>query len=67
MSQKLKPCPFCGKDEAEVIYDSEYWECGEVEYSVCCGNCGATGKSCNCEFDAINAWNTRKYIEKLED
>ena len=50
MSDKLKPCPFCG-GEARLI--------GHYPYSITCCNCRATTVICNTPDDAIDAWNRR--------
>ena len=50
MSDKLKPCPFCG-GEARLI--------GHSPYSITCCKCRATTVICNTPDDAIDAWNRR--------
>ena len=50
MSDKLKPCPFCGKLHHEV---SDY----KPVYRVECTFCGAKTGNCNSEQEAIKAWN----------
>lgn len=50
MSDKLKPCPFCG-GEARLI--------GHSPYSITCCNCRTTTVICNTPDDAIDAWNNR--------
>lgn len=50
MSDKLKPCPFCGA-EARLV--------GHYPYSITCCNCRATTVICNTPDDAIDAWNNR--------
>ena len=52
MSDKLKPCPFCGKLHHEV---SDY----KPVYRVECTFCGAKTGNCNSEQEAIDAWNSR--------
>ena len=70
MTDKLKPCPFCG-GEAEVydyeskhdIYDpdtlgyvdTEYY----TKYGVGCVLCGCIVADRNSETEAIEAWNRR--------
>lgn len=63
---KLLPCPFCG-GEAEVETGSVFmWE-----HIIVCKNCGASSKMMNgiapsqAREKAINAWNTRKPVERL--
>lgn len=60
MSEKLKPCPFCGSGGKRLrIWASK--EC--VSAFVCCRNCGAIGpgfpESRKTEDEAIDAWNRR--------
>lgn len=50
MSEKLKPCPFCGSDNVEQ------WETVPTCY---CNKCGATA------YDR-KAWNTRYHEDELE-
>jgi Lar family restriction alleviation protein len=52
MSETLKPCPFCGKEEQE---DHETDE-GHV---VRCGWCGALGPWSGMLGEAIDLWNDR--------
>jgi Lar family restriction alleviation protein len=52
----LKPCPFCGQEETEIIND-------ERRLAVRCGYCGATGEECSTEKQAIEAWNKRVETE----
>lgn len=53
MQSELKPCPFCGRDTAEVV--------GEVGFLVWCGDndCGTAGPIASTEAQAIAAWNSR--------
>ena len=57
MTEKLKPCPFCG-GEARINIFAHGWN----GYSVSCSNiykCRATQEKFNTEKEAIEAWNTR--------
>ena len=56
MSNKLKPCPFCGGD-AEITkwHEGYFVECKEQR-------CGGTIGAYKTEEKAIEAWNTR--VEK---
>ena len=59
MTEKLKPCPFCGeKDEVWVIQrmDGPYW--------VQCPDCGGSGSREATEEEAVIAWNRRAYEVK---
>lgn len=64
MSEKLKPCPFCGgKARLEAIdFDDDYpTNLSEVIWWVMCTKCGAHTDeySTPTEAEAIAAWNTR--------
>lgn len=50
MSDKLKPCPFCG-GEARLI--------GHFPYTITCCKCRATTVFYNTPEKAIDAWNNR--------
>lgn len=58
MSEKLKPCPFCGGDA--VFNGESYHFGGQVE----CQNsdCEVIGPFRDAEHDAVVAWNTRAPI-----
>lgn len=49
MSEKLKPCPFCGSKEINVF--AQFAECQQ---------CGAKTRWVSYPRAAIEAWNTRK-------
>lgn len=59
----LKPCPFCGSKDVEMVTEIEEWECGDEtdwqEWSyVRCNNCdGQLGKYFGDE-QASEAWNS---------
>lgn len=52
MSDKLKPCPFCG---GEAIIDG----CDDTLWSVICEKCNASINYNETKQDAIIAWNRR--------
>ena len=60
MSNKLKPCPFCGDSD---IHESNIKEVhpafGISGYAVWCWHCGAYGGSRNSPNLAVKAWNRR--------
>lgn len=59
---QILPCPFCGCTNALVAPTSSR---EPVHYTVICtpewglGACGASGKWCDTEDEAIDAWNRR--------
>ena len=59
MTDKLKPCPFCG-GEAELI---KGW-C-ELDNYVMCLSCRIRTKPMNTKESAIKKWNTRKPMDKI--
>lgn len=70
MTDKLKPCPFCGSEKLIITDCVELEECDNFEkcecvrrYTVCCdfrqGGCGATSGFRLNEEEAIEAWNRR--------
>ena len=70
MTDKLKPCPFCGGEKliitscVELEEGNNFAECGCMpNYTVCCdykqGGCGATSGYRPNKEEAIEAWNIR--------
>lgn len=57
IKNKIKSCPFCGKDEGEDSYDEER------NRVIHCMNCGADGPWAEQLSDAIELWNERKTEE----
>lgn len=56
---KLKPCPFCGSEEIEIIGVGRDWE-----YTVKCNSCNAGTDYFINKKEAKEAWNRRAYEEK---
>ena len=58
--EKLKPCPFCGEEDQEVLeaYDGS----GKGDWLVTCGTCRADGPVVigKSNFQAIKLWNKRE-------
>ena len=50
MTEKIKPCPYCGYEQADKLTESG------KEYFVYC-QCGARGSTARCGDDAILLWN----------
>lgn len=58
--EQLKPCPFCGQDDAlEILPDDSVSDFNHVE----CWHCGGRGPSASLEEDAIRAWNNDKRVK----
>jgi len=66
MSDKLKPCPFCGGTNLD--YDYADLSCPEeIATFVICRKCGSFSSGSNSgNFGAMEAWNTRPLEDKLE-
>ena len=60
MSEKLKPCPFCGGEAMER--EATYYH--NTRYYIQCTKCGAGSAFSLSEQGAIDAWNTRAYEQK---
>lgn len=60
MSEKLKPCPFCG-GEAEMQPWKYNWKLDGFIYDIVCLHCGCSFKASYCETkeEAIAKWNAR--------
>ena len=54
MTEKLKPCPFCGENEQEVDMNIDY------DWYVRCQYCGACAGFSGKKDYAIADWNRRK-------
>lgn len=63
MTEKLKPCPFCGGDAKAVPSSFVFGE--EREWIVLCAKCCAKTLRFRSESAAIEAWN-RRAIDKAE-
>ena len=53
MADNIKPCPFCGSDDTEVVDMPPYWW-------IACRKCDAGGPMKGRKAPAIAAWNQRK-------
>jgi len=70
MTNKLKPCPFCGNTEDDASLgqgssESMFLSEQHIMYHVEC-ECDAKGEPCETWEGAINAWNTRPIEDALE-
>jgi Lar family restriction alleviation protein len=59
--EKPKPCPFCGSDDIDTIFDA-----GWRKHSVFCPKCWGSISGQNNKEYAIKAWNTRTPPEEGE-
>ena len=61
MTEELKPCPFCGRNEPEIIEYRPDLSTPVIWYKIKCTNsdCEATNGYFNTRKDAILAWNKR--------
>ncbi|MBR1437353.1 MAG: Lar family restriction alleviation protein [Synergistaceae bacterium] len=55
MSNKFKPCPFCGCDDIGIWYDDEDFN----GYQVYCESCGYMSIHYDTPEEAREAWNRR--------
>ena len=53
--EELKPCPFCGDTDIEIIEPSECYD----EFEVQCQECGARSEWENSKEKAVANWNRR--------
>lgn len=67
MKEKLKPCPFCGCDNAGAQWHHGYWSitCGYMSSVYPNDNCYQDWGEFDTEQDAIEAWN-RRPLEKSQ-
>ena len=56
MTEKLKPCPLCGRDYLNIRKKES---CSETIYVVYCESCGSMADSYDTPKEAIEAWNMR--------
>ena len=62
MTDKLKPCPFCGNPN--LLVDKGILENDELgNYFVCCNKCHVTGPAGYTAQEAVEAWNRRVNAE----
>lgn len=54
MTEKLKPCPFCGSVDVSILMQS----------LISCRQCEAEGPPSDTEEEAIAAWNRREHLER---
>ena len=57
---KLKPCPFCGGNDAELVAGDYHG----LSHGALCLRCGASVNSDESERKAIRNWNMRKQPTK---
>lgn len=67
MSEKLKPCPFCGGEASIYKFDKGYFVAEVADtarklnfnFFVGCNNCKTAGYPYKTKRQAIEAWNRR--------
>ena len=62
MQEKLKPCPFCGSENIEIVR-SPITE----RFIAACNSCAASSRYFNDEDEAIDGWNRRAEESKQYD
>jgi len=65
MTEKLKPCPFCGGTKTATVATDIFDEWSDSV--VKCSSCGAKGPPCSVWPKAEEMWNARKTEEKGGD
>lgn len=58
MSEKLKPCPFCGSEDLNVYSYQNYYSL-PYRWEVACTQCEGRGPVKNTKKQAIDAWDKR--------
>ena len=64
MSEKVRPCPFCGEKIQMCVANRYYFASSFASSFVRCGNCYCRGPMEPTEQRAIQAWNHR-YTKRL--
>lgn len=65
MTEKLKPCPFCGR--IDTLHFDRYQSGGGWWGYIECTECIMTGPVGKQKRDAVEAWNRRMWVEDGED
>lgn len=61
MENKLKSCPFCGRDNTGLTIEESYDEFNENKtYYIRCQRCGVTGRENRDKEFVVQKWNIRK-------
>lgn len=63
MTDRLKPCPFCGGEVKMITQKHREYP---STYYVYCKHCRCKSIETQCRMDVIEAWNTRKPIDRIE-
>ena len=71
MTIELKPCPFCGGKEIEIVDNSDLVT-GEKDWIICCKNCEsafiASNDAMPCSrSELIARWNSRTRTERPKE
>lgn len=67
MSDKIKPCPFCGGDDIITSDNVEVWGQESDQVYARCNKCGANGPSAYTDPNAIAKWNTRPALAQPQN
>ena len=67
MTEKIKPCPFCGSTQVDIFASFGDAEPNQNYMNVECLSCGAQGATKLGEALAIAAWNNRAAGQLIAD
>lgn len=57
MAEKIKPCPFCGSKDIEIL---EWTFKNDINtWQVECQECGVSGSMYSIKAEAVEEWNRR--------
>ena len=59
MSDRLKPCPFCGGEAHAITQFTGSFDELVAHHSISCNGCGVVAFFEDTEAEAVEAWNTR--------
>ncbi len=62
---ELKRCPFCGCESWEMTHKKVFPD-GAWGYKIRCEKCGSQGCWWHTKKEAVDTWNTRPEVDRLE-